>query len=86
MHVEIDFKMCTMLLMLFYFIMTLAPTIGFTELPVRATLSMLIFGPFSNNQLGIQLASLSIWVINIVIPAIIGSILISTLKIINENE
>lgn len=72
-HVEIDTLVCFGLLALFYLTMAILPTIGFTELPVRATTSVLILGLISENVLGIQTAALGIWLINLVIPSIIGS-------------
>lgn len=72
-HVEIDGLVCFGLLAIFYLIMAILPTIGFTELPVRATTSVLILGLFSENVLGIQTAALGIWLINLIVPSIIGS-------------
>lgn len=72
-QVEIDGMLCLGLLAVFYFVMAILPTIGFTELPVRATTSVLILGLVSNNILGIQAAALGIWIINLVIPSVIGS-------------
>ncbi len=71
-QVEIDGMLCFGLLAVFYLVMAILPTIGFTELPVRATTSVLILGLFSENVLGIQTAALGIWLINLVIPSIIG--------------
>ena len=84
MQVVIPFADCFWLLTIFYLVMTMAPTIGFTELPLRAAASVEIFQVFSTNILGIQAASLSIWLINLVIPALIGSLLIFGLKIMKE--
>ncbi len=75
---------CFWLLTVFYLMITLAPTIGITELPVRATASTMLLQMYSSNVLGIQAASLSIWCINLVLPAIIGSLLIFGIKIIKE--
>ncbi len=80
MQVNIPFEKCFWLLSLFYLLMALAPTIGFIELPVRASLGLLLLGGFSNNIIGIQAATFTIWAINIILPAIIGSILIFRLK------
>ncbi len=74
------------LLTIFYLLLALAPTIGFTELPVRAAASVEILQLYSPNILGIQAASFGIWIINLVIPALIGSVLIFTIKIIKDNE
>ena len=80
-HVDIDGFFCFGLLALFYLTMAILPTIGFTELPVRATTSVLILGLVSENVLGIQAAALGIWIINLVVPSIIGSFYILRTKI-----
>ena len=64
--------------------MALAPTIGFTELPIRAAASVELLNLFSSNVIGIQAASLGIWLINLVVPAVAGSILIFGIKIMKE--
>ena len=66
--------------------MAVAPTIGFLELPVRAKASMELMKMYSTNTLGIETAALAIWLINLVIPALIGSILILGIKIKKENS
>ena len=68
------------LISVFYLVMAVAPTIGFLELPLRAKASVEIMQLFSTNTLGIQTAALGIWCINLVIPALIGSILILGIK------
>jgi hypothetical protein len=84
MHVDIDFMLCFWLLAVFYLMLAIVPTIGFTELPVRATASVLLLGIFSANTLGIQAATFGIWLINLVIPSLIGSVFILGTKIIKE--
>lgn len=86
MDVRIAYVLCFWLLTIFYLVMAVAPTIGFTELPLRATATVGIFKAYSSNILGIQAAALGIWLINLVLPAIIGSILILGIKITKENE
>jgi len=86
MDVNISYLLSFWLLTVFYLVMVLAPSIGFTELPLRATATVEIFKLYSPNILGIQAAALGIWLINLVMPAIIGSILILGIKITKENE
>jgi len=85
-HVEIKLDLCFWLLSIFYLIMALAPTIGFTELPIRAKTISLLIGIYSENFLGVQFATLGIWIINLVLPAIIGSIFIIRTKIIKDER
>jgi hypothetical protein len=76
MKVELGIENSFWLLSVFYFTMAVIPTIGILELPVRGMASVYIFGLISTNILGIQVAALAIWIINIVIPAVIGSFFI----------
>ncbi len=84
MKVEISMLLCFWLVTIFYLMLAIIPTIGFTELPIRATVILLLLGVFSSNLLGIQAATFSIWIINIVIPAMIGSFFILLIKMIKE--
>ena len=84
MEVVVAYPVLFLLLTVFYLVMAVAPTIGFTELPVRATASVLIFELFSKNIVGIQAAAFGIWLINLVIPAVLGSLLIFGIKIMKE--
>lgn len=84
MQVDVSFFTCFRLLTVFYLVMAIAPTIGFTELPIRAAASLEILQLYSNNLIGIQAASLGIWIINLVVPAIIGSLLILGIKILKD--
>lgn len=72
------------LITVFYLVMAVAPTVGFLELPVRVKASMQLMQLYSTNVLGIQTAALAIWLINLVLPAIIGSLLILGIKIVKD--
>ncbi len=77
MGVELTLSQGLPVLAVFYLLMTWAPTIGFTELPLRSVMAVWLIGLFSTNALGIQAASLCIWLINLALPAILGSLAIS---------
>lgn len=84
MEVKVSIILCFWLLTIFYLVMAVAPTIGFIELPVRAAVCVELFRLYSMNILGIQASALGIWLINLVIPAVIGSLLIFGIKILKE--
>jgi Lysylphosphatidylglycerol synthase TM region len=86
MQVQIDWMICFWLISVFYLVMAIAPTIGFIELPVRVTASWAILKYYTVNELGVGAAALGIWLINLVLPAIIGSLLILGTKIIKEKN
>jgi len=72
------------LMSVFYLVMAIAPTFGFIELPLRAKASWELLKYYTTNDLGVGAAALGIWLINLVIPAIIGSLFILSVKIIKD--
>ena len=73
-----------MLITIFYLFMAIVPTFGFIELPVRIGASWEILKLYTTNEVGVGAVALGIWIINLVIPALIGSILILSNKIVKE--
>ncbi len=70
-----------------FLILSIVPTIAvITELGVRWKASMEVVQIFSTNLAGILATSLAIWIINLVIPALIGSLLILGIKIFNNKN
>jgi uncharacterized membrane protein YbhN (UPF0104 family) len=70
-----------------FLVMAVIPTIAlFTDLGLRGQVSLKLIGLFSQNDLGIGLTSASIWFINLIIPALAGSILILSIKKIFKNS
>jgi len=64
-----------------FVVLAVIPTIAlFTDLGLRGTVSLKLLGLFSSNHLGISLASVSIWFINLIIPALAGSLLILSVR------
>ncbi|ANH83500.1 hypothetical protein A8C56_23235 [Niabella ginsenosidivorans] len=89
-EVDISFWQTWMGVSVLFLILAIIPTIAiFTDLSVRGTVSLTILGLFSNNQLGISLTSVGIWLINMILPALIGSVMVLGIKKIfkskNEN-
>ena len=56
--------------------LTILPTISITELVVRGQLLLLILAPWYHNQIMIVSLSSLIWVVNFLLPAIIGTLLL----------
>jgi len=59
---------------LIYLFATLMPTTTLIELGIRGSLAIFFIGLFSYNYVGIVLSTIFLWIINLAIPAIIGSI------------
>jgi len=70
-----------------FLVMAVIPTIALiTDLGLRGKVSLQLLGMFSSNQLGISLTAVSIWFINLIIPAIAGSLLILSIRKIFKNK
>ena len=82
--VAISWHLCFWLLTIFYLLMAVVPSIGISELPMRASVSVELLALFSSNVIGIQAAAFGIWVINLAIPALLGSLFMLGHKIFNE--
>lgn len=69
-----------------FLILAAIPLPGIAELGVRAKASVSIFGLFSTNLFGIAACTGAMWLINIILPAVLGSLLILNVKLFNKNE
>jgi Lysylphosphatidylglycerol synthase TM region len=65
-----------------FLVMAVVPTFTFlTELGLRWGASIQVLELFSTNTVGIFAASFAIWLINLIVPALIGSLLILSIKL-----
>ena len=65
-----------------FLVMAVVPTFTFlTELGLRWEASIQILELFSSNMVGVFAASFAIWLINLIVPALIGSLLILSIKL-----
>lgn len=61
----------------FYLLMTVVPSIALLELGLRWQYGIIVFGAFNDNLLGIYAASTAIWLVNLLLPAVIGTFVAS---------
>ena len=80
--VNIDINLLHSLTMsaLTFLSMSIIPTIALTELGVRGSVAIYFFGYISSNTIGILTASFALWIINLVVPAILGVLFVYQLK------
>ncbi|RPD38752.1 UPF0104 family protein [Chitinophaga barathri] len=67
-----------------YIVMAVLPTIAIAEIGLRGSVSLHFLGMLSTNTAGILAATVAIWLINLVLPAAIGSILLLGVKIFKD--
>ena len=69
-----------------FLVMAVIPGIAIIELVQRGKVITSIVGMYSVNDLGMTFATASVWFINLILPAIAGSLLIFSLKKLYSNE
>jgi hypothetical protein len=60
--------------------MAIVPSIALVEIGIRGEISLRLMALFSSNSLGIGLTTITVWFINLILPAIAGSLLMLNLK------
>ena len=84
---DMEWWQCFWAVSVIFLVLAIIPTFAIAELGLRGKVSLKLIGLFSTNSLGISLATVTIWIINLVLPAIAGSLLILSVKIFkNRNE
>jgi hypothetical protein len=86
--IRIPYDDALVLIALVYFIMTIIPTIALTELGIRGSVTLYVFGLYygrlipaaATNTMGIFAASTLLWMINLGIPALAGTLFVFRLK------
>ena len=78
--VEISYLDAIVLIMTMLFVISIIPTIAITEIGVRGSVAIFLFGLVSFNTIGIISATLVLWIINLLLPALIGTLFIFSLK------
>lgn len=86
--VELSWAQCFWTVSVSFLVMAVIPTIAIAELAQRGKVVTTITGLYSVNELGITFATAGIWFINLILPAIIGSLLILSIRKMyaNRNE
>ncbi len=69
-----------------FLVMAVIPTIAIAELGLRGEVSLKLIGLFSANHLGILMSTMTIWLINLILPAIAGSLFILGIRRIFRNS
>jgi len=63
-----------------YLVMAIIPTIAIAELGIRGKVALLVAGMYTNQLMSITTGTVFIWLLNIVLPAIIGTLFLWNLK------
>jgi hypothetical protein len=81
MQVEVSVWQAFWLVTVMFLVLAVVPTIALAEIGLRGQISLELFGMFSSNKVAIIAAAAGIWFINLIVPALLGSLLILSIKI-----
>jgi len=84
--VNISFFPALMMISMSYLVMTIIPTIAITDFGVRGSVSLYFFGLLSANEPGILSASFVLWLINLALPAFIGTFFVFNLNFFRQDK
>lgn len=62
------------LISLIYLVMAVVPSVALSELTVRGSVALYFLSPLTGNSAGVLAATSLLWVINLAVPAMIGSL------------
>ena len=85
-EVRIEATLLAWLMSVVFLAMAVIPSIALLELGLRGEISVKLIGIYTTNTLGITMTTISIWFINLVVPAVIGSLLILNIKVFNKKN
>jgi len=80
-EVSISILDALMLLPIIFFVQTIIPSVTLAELGVREMVSISILGLYFSNDIAIIAASSLLWIINLVLPAVFGSLFLLKTKL-----
>ena len=78
--VDITYFDAIILIMVMLLVISIIPTIAISEIGIRGSVAVYLFSLVSVNTIGILSATFVLWVINLLLPAIIGAFFVFTLK------
>ena len=84
--VEASVLNLAMMVSVLFLVLAMVPSIALAELGFRGKVSLQLFGLLSVNHLGIIAAAAGIWIINLIIPAIAGSVLILGVRLFRNKQ
>lgn len=69
-----------------FLLLAIVPTIALAELGLRNEIAIKLLGLFSANTVGIFFTTFGIWIVNLLLPALAGSLLILRIKIFKNRH
>lgn len=83
---EIPLYQMSLLMFVFFFIQSAIPSLDLIDIGVRSMTANELFGYVTNQHIAIVVAVSLIYIINLIIPAVLGSIFVFKLKFFDRNS
>lgn len=74
--VQIDFGNSVLAVSLIFLAQTIIPSFAVAELFTRGNIALYFFGFYTDNVIGVFAASTSLWLLNLILPAVLGYVFI----------
>ena len=84
-HVQVAAAIIVPVMSVVFLALAIIPSIALVEVGLRGEVTLRLMGLFSVNTLGIGLTSVTIWFINLILPAIIGTLFLWNIKLLSKN-
>jgi len=85
-EVNIPANLIATVMSVVFLAMAIIPSIALVEVWLRGEISIKLMGLFSLNTLGIGFTSVTVWFINLILPAIAGSLLLLSLRVFKNEK
>lgn len=85
-EVEVNWIDAASMVCVMFLVLAIVPTIALAELGFRGKVSIQLFGLLSSNTVGIIATAAGIWIINLIIPAIAGSLFILGIRLFRNKQ
>ncbi len=91
--IDIPFETAILFISVIFLLISVIPTVFLTELGIRDSIALFLFGLFysrsglmtDNIRMGILMASTILWIVNLALPALIGTLFVVRLKFFRKN-
>jgi hypothetical protein len=85
-EVNVPPHLVMMTVSILFLALAIIPSVTLIEIGLRWDISLKLMGMYSANGLGISFTSNTVWFINLILPAIVGSILILNLRVFKKRN
>lgn len=69
-----------------FFVQTIMPSLAIIDIALRSSIAIFFLDNFTQSELGVGIATFSLWLINLIIPGIFGAIAALTFKFFGGEE